>query len=473
MIPGPGFDWPDELPEIPDLESESSRGLFLMNSLMDEVSYEKLSDHNIISFKKNIPKSITNPKSDQNAPETKKRHKFEHRKVLIIEPNMERAKQCADLLKAVGMEPVIKITDEAIAKVLKRSVEFVVVIINIFSSRFDGLMITKKLTEKHSKDFLPILALVPEENKGRKIEAFTAGCLNHLDVPINEDEFNLKMDRMLRLGNMAKTMVKSSREMEAQLKDAKKFLQTIIPAPLKMLKNISFYSFFRPCNYIGGDMLSSFQLDENRIGFYVADVSGHGVVSAMIALWLHKTMSPQMGARSAITKKKINTPPYYEIIEPDEVCTTLDRLMAENESDQYLTMFYGIIDMKTGEISYCCGGHPAPYIIDNKGKVTSLDCDGPPVGMGLDLEYTRGEHTLREGERLFIFSDCAIEIDSPDGVQFGEENLEKSLEETSNLDPGEQLESISKILFKYYDSENLTDDLTMLNVIYKNKGNDL
>lgn len=187
--------------------------------------------------------------------------------------------------------------------------------------------------------------------------------------------------------------------------------------------------FYQPSDELGGDSLNLFSFRRNKIGMYIADVSGHGVAAALLAVTLHKTVTPVPGQPSMLTMgTPDNTIPLGH--RPADLIEILNkRFPMDPEIMQYFTMCYGCLDCDNGNFKYCVAGHPQPVIVRD-GVATRLPGGGLPVGFLEDADPEEYMVSLEPGDRVCIYSDGISEAVNNDNVQFGDDELMERAEES-------------------------------------------
>jgi serine phosphatase RsbU (regulator of sigma subunit) len=165
------------------------------------------------------------------------------------------------------------------------------------------------------------------------------------------------------------------------------------------------YEFSRrlyPSTYLSGDFVDYFTIDDQHIGFYMADVSGHGAASAFVTVML-TTLVRQL--REEYRVEGDDTIPY-----PEKVLERLNREFCGQRFNKHLTIFYGVIDRGDNRL-ICSSGGQYPYpILHNGGEARFLPIQGLPIGLFNYAEYQRRTVALPERFALVLVSDGVLEI---------------------------------------------------------------
>jgi len=211
---------------------------------------------------------------------------------------------------------------------------------------------------------------------------------------------------------------------------------------------VRLYASLNPAREVGGDFYDFFYLDEDRLCFVVADVSGKGVPAALfmaVAISYIRAYSSGELSPSAIVQKVNNA------------------LCINNEASMFVTLFIGILDLDSRRLSYVNAGHPKPYLSSaQKAPYPIESANDPVVGAMEDIDFREFSITLQRGDRLFIYTDGVNEAFSKDGKQFGEERLRSLLDTASSTPSNQVLREIRQNIDAFCADEPQSDDITMM-----------
>ena len=159
--------------------------------------------------------------------------------------------------------------------------------------------------------------------------------------------------------------------------------------------------------YLSGDFVDYFPIDDRHVGFYMADVSGHGAASAFVTVMLNTMM---IQYRDALWQSGDDG-----ILHPQQILQRLNRDLCRQNLDKHLTLFYGVIDLEQHTLHYSNAGQfPYPLLYDGH-EVGSLECPGRPLGLFADAEYRVWQRELPQECILVLVSDGILELMSEDG----------------------------------------------------------
>jgi serine phosphatase RsbU (regulator of sigma subunit) len=225
--------------------------------------------------------------------------------------------------------------------------------------------------------------------------------------------------------------------------------------------NCSFgsYTFRRrlyPSMYLSGDFVDYFPIDDRHIGFYMADVSGHGAASAFVTVMLNTLVTQY---RDALWQSGDDT-----ILHPERTLQRLNRDLCRQNLDKHLTLFYGVIDLEQNTMRYSnAGQYPYPLQYDGR-EVRTLECRGRPLGLFEDAEFRVWQSDLPRECVLVLVSDGILELMPEDAMLKRYSALLSAGQETA-LDLDEMTAGLDVLADKH-----LPDDIAFL-VISRSRSN--
>jgi serine phosphatase RsbU (regulator of sigma subunit) len=233
--------------------------------------------------------------------------------------------------------------------------------------------------------------------------------------------------------------------------------KSLVPDSLSEHEKMKFSFHYEPIGQVGGDYYDVVDIDSNRKGVILADVSGHGVSSAFIAAML-----------------KISFTNYAsDKLSPSDVLSQLNREYCNViKTGDYVTAFYAIFDTKKNTITYSGAGHPKPIFQHGRGtEFELLASEGFFIGMFDEAEYEDSVLEFREGDRFLAYTDGIIEAYSEErNEQFGETRLLKSFIKYQNKSIDQIIQLIIKDVKEFMHKSKFYDDLAIVSVEYKKQG---
>jgi sigma-B regulation protein RsbU (phosphoserine phosphatase) len=241
----------------------------------------------------------------------------------------------------------------------------------------------------------------------------------------------------------------------------------LLPKKLNIAREISIRARFIPSRYVSGDTYNIFRLDEDHLGLYQIDISGHGVSAALFSVSLTQMLNAY--SFNNLLKTQVSNPPYYEINSPTKVVSLLNNEHFVERYDIYFTMIYMIINIHTGEFSYARAGHNPPVILRGDHTLEHSDEGGLPIGWDFDRKDPLVKGKLLHGDKMFIFSDGIIESRNKAGETYGEERLWEMFRRNAANDLDVTLNTTISDLSGFTKTLKFDDDISIIALKYLGK----
>jgi len=211
---------------------------------------------------------------------------------------------------------------------------------------------------------------------------------------------------------------------------------------------------FSAAKYVGGDFYDCFKVNDDRLAVVIADVSGKGLPAAMFMA-------------TAVTLIRSNVHKGTSLAKAME--KTNRELAASNSMKYFVTVWIGIIDLRTGNVEYVDAGHNPPFARLG-GEYTMIECK-PDFVLGRKRKIRFNEHYMKLdiGDRLFLYTDGVTEAVADDGNMYGEDRLKMALNSSTELDVKGTLDLINDDLAHFVKGHEQSDDITMLALEYTHK----
>jgi sigma-B regulation protein RsbU (phosphoserine phosphatase) len=192
----------------------------------------------------------------------------------------------------------------------------------------------------------------------------------------------------------------------------------------------------------------------DKLFFCIGDVSGKGVPAALV-------MATMRSLFRSVTS--------HEERAAKIVADINNTLAEQNDQNMFVTLFVGVLDLPTGELSYCNAGHNAPLIIRAEhGEVRTMDVQpNLPVGISLGYAYVEQKMQLSYGDTLFLYTDGLTEAENIRHEQFGEQRMEQALNASLALRPREIVDAMDAQVAAFVGEAEQSDDLTLMAVRYQ------
>jgi phosphoserine phosphatase RsbU/P len=242
---------------------------------------------------------------------------------------------------------------------------------------------------------------------------------------------------------------------ESELQVAREIQMSILPRifpAFPQCTEFELHATIEPAREVGGDFYDFVLVDNDRLCFTIGDVSGKGVPASLF-MAVTKTLWRVAVAQHA---------------RPDLVLTMLNNeLCRDNESGMFVTVFHGVLHLRTGEIQYSNGGHNLPYHLSRTGQAQFIaNTGGMALGVTDMAKYATKTLRLDVGEGLFMYTDGVTEAMDSDGNQFTEERLQASLQRDQSPPPKAAIQRALDEVKHFVAGAEQSDDITTLALRY-------
>jgi phosphoserine phosphatase RsbU/P len=237
-----------------------------------------------------------------------------------------------------------------------------------------------------------------------------------------------------------------------ELAAAQALQQAILPPKFPKSPFYEGFGMMRAARQVSGDFYDAFMLNEHLLGLVIADTCGKGVPAA-----IYMAMAQTILRSVAIA----------EVAPADVVHETNRLLEAQNPMQMFVTVFYGVLDVRSGELRYATGGHDGPLVRRADGSVDKLtSVRGLVLGIVDRFDFGQGMIRLAEGDTLLLFTDGITEGISVDGEMFGEERLVRYLAEGGDKPIELLVGDLASSTERFAGTGRQADDITCVGLRY-------
>ena len=358
--------------------------------------------------------------------------------VLIVDDDDGVRRVFQRLLTAAGFRPLLAKDGQAGLTVLREQAPDAV-LLDLNMPGMSGLdVLTKAAAERPET---PLIMISGTGVIDDVVQALRRGAWDYVTKPVEDSQLLIQaVRRALEKSSLLRENREQRVRLEAlngQLTDAVNELrgdqeagrrvqfQLLPPDGLRF----GHYTFTRrlfPSQYLSGDFVDYFALDDDHVGMYMADVSGHGAASAFVTAMLSAVIARY---REAVTRGEGEV-----MLAPDRLLETLNHDLDLRKMHKHVTMFYAVLDLRSHVLSFSSAGqYPFP-LISNGEEVHVLECSGRPLGMFADSRYARRDVSLAGARRMLLLSDGILELLPPSPNQHKLDEVKERLLAGANIE---------------------------------------
>ncbi|MGA1473943.1 MAG: SpoIIE family protein phosphatase [Prochlorothrix sp.] len=339
-------------------------------------------------------------------------------KVVVIDDDRISLTYTVMTLKREGYE-VHRATDGTEGLALIRSLCPDLIICDWMMPGTNGIQVCKLVKQDPALAPAFFILLTGRTKVEDLIRGFDTGADEFLAKPVTGPEMRARVRAGLRIARMnqalrtvAQDLQSQKQRLEVELQEAADYVRSLLPQALKPLDPaIAVQSYFVLSSQLGGDFFDFHWLDEHHLRIYLMDTAGHGLRAAFFSISVQHFLK-------SLTRSK--TP--VDLFDPAQVLQALnDRFQMEDHNNQYVTVWYGIFDRRTQQLTYSNAGHPPAVLLNSTLKNVADRCQilpssGPPIGILPFSRYKSQTCSIEPGSTLYIFSDGLYEVIPPEEI---------------------------------------------------------
>ncbi len=343
-----------------------------------------------------------------------------------------------------GVEALHLLTDD-------ETIDLVMTDINM--PEMDGLTLLTKIKEMENPLMRSIIVSAYGDIQNIRT-AMNRGAFDFVVKPIDLNDLEITLNKSLNDLHILKEALRSRDQLTAIKRDlsiATEIQTSILPKIFPAFpdrKEFDIYAKMIPAKEVGGDLYDFFLIDKNRLGVIIGDVSGKGIPAAMF-MAVSKTLLKATAIKG---------------ISPDTCLSSVNEILVdESLPTVFVTVFYGILDTRSGAFEYCCGGHNPPYLVSKSGAVTPLaNRGGVLLGGVKGVEFESNILMLQPGDTLFLYTDGVTEAMNKNEELFTDARLISALQKNPTQPLEEMVNNVFSEVENFAAGAQQSDDITCL-----------
>lgn len=342
-------------------------------------------------------------------------------------------------------------------KLLLEHPDFDIILSDINMPEMDGLTLLAKVNELRN----PALKCIMVSAYGDMDNIRTAmnrGAFDFATKPIDLQDLELTIDKAASQVAFIKAAQNEHSQLDSiryDLEIAREIQTSILPKrfpPYPHLKTFDLYASMKAAKTVGGDFYDFFLIDDSHLGFVMADVSDKGVPAAIFM---------------AISRTVIRATALEERTSANCLQKSNALLCHESVNSMFVTVFYGILNINTGVLSYTNAGHNSPFLIHRMGDVSMLPLTNDTV-LGISEGVTFHEYRLQlePGDRIFLYTDGVTEAMDAGYNQYGEDRFLQLCRDMTSDTPSGMIDKATGAVAEFVGEAEQSDDITMMTLAF-------
>ncbi len=362
--------------------------------------------------------------------------------ILVVDDVAINTEVVQSVLSGEGFRTLVA-NDGPTARILSRAEHPDLILLDVLMPGESGFETCALLKSDPVTVDIPIIFLSALDDVKSKVTGLRIGGVDYVPKPVSGEELLARVRVHLRIRDANRILVRHER---ARLDELRLAQQALLVNPTDC-PEACFAVFFQPLEAAGGDFYDVVQVDSEVFGYFVADVSGHGVSAAFLTSAIKALLRQYCGP----------------LFSPEDTMRGIDSVMRQMlGEEQYLTACYARLNRRSGRLTVVSAGHPPLILADPSGSVRPLEMDGDPLGLFSSLVLHRRDVRVSPGDRFYLYSDGLIEASPGGGRQLGLKRLAEACARQQARPLAVAVAAIAAELRP--EGATVTDDLLLLGV---------
>lgn len=366
--------------------------------------------------------------------------KYPEKTILVIEDNHDLRSYISNIFMSEGCNVIPAENGEEGIKIISGKKLPDLIVTDLMMPKVSGLDFIKFIKADEHLKSIPVILLTARADIETRIDVHEAGADGYLSKPFNEAELLACVRNLFNLKARELSLLKD-------IEKARNILHGLLPEKIPERKGMKFSVLYEPMDIVGGDLYDFLELSGERIGIFVADVSGHGLPAAMISS-IGKIVLSMLGP---------------DVNSPADLLEKLNEQLYGKTANNFMTAWYGILDPINKKITYASAGHPPALLVRNDSYIF-LKNHGSALGVFNARKYENKEVEILSGDRFVIYSDGIVETAKADEEMFGEERFIHVFLNNKNLSIADQLNLALREAKVFNGEHPFEDDITVVGI---------
>lgn len=378
-------------------------------------------------------------------------------RILVVDDNEDNRYTLTLYLDLEGHRNIVTANDGEEAIVRLKSEPFDLVLLDVMMPKVDGYEVLFWLKDQPRLRDLPVIMISALNEINSVIRCIELGAVDYLFKPFNPTLLMARLGATLEKKQLRDQVNAHLNRLENELEAARKLqlgmVPHVFPSPTAQWP-IDLFAMMEPAREVGGDLYDFFTLPDGRLCFLVGDVSGKGMPAA---LFMARTKSLVRMAAELMRSGDGG------VARASDIIGRVNRELAVNNAAMmFVTMFFAILDLATGQLEFCNAGHNPPYRLKGGEVVPIEEPRGIVLGVLFGAAHQTGQLLLAPGETIYLFTDGVTEANDAGTALFSEARLEAALRRSAGRTSADLIEGVTAELRTFVGAAKAFDDITML-----------
>jgi serine phosphatase RsbU (regulator of sigma subunit) len=324
------------------------------------------------------------------------------------------------------------------------------ILLDVMMPEMDGYEVCRRLKADPATSEIPVIFLTGQTRAEDETQGFDLGAVDYVHKPFSPAVVKARVRSHILLREARAQLAKRLLDINAEFEMARQIQLSILPHTLPNLEGLDIAARYLPMTAIAGDFYDFIAIDQKHLGVLIADVSGHGLPSALIASMLQVALTTQVANAS----------------EPAKVLSGLNQALCGKFTSNFVTAAYVYLDLKDKFMRYAGAGHP-PLLLcrASSGKAAKVLENGLILGMFPEATYEALELPLEPGDRILLCTDGIPEAPNRAQEQYGTGRIMRFMENNTSLRADQFSDAFLRELSLWSEQspeQGQQDDITLL-----------
>jgi phosphoserine phosphatase RsbU/P len=330
------------------------------------------------------------------------------------------------------------------------------ILLDVMMPQMDGYTVCRHLKADPRTRDTPVIFLTGRTEVSDETRGFEVGAVDYIHKPFSPPIVTARVRTHLMLRDAHRTVARQLLTLSGELEMAQQVQRSILPRETPKLPGLDIVARYIPMSSVAGDFYDFIVVDEKHVGILIADVSGHGLSSALIASMLQTALAAQSPRAS----------------NPAQVLSGLNQALYGKFQSYFVTAAYLFVDMSTRTVHYAGAAHP-PLLLWRARAREAIECleNGLMLGPFPNATYSTLVFSLEKGDRIVLITDGIVETLDPSGNEFGMNRLRQAIESKHDLAADRFADALLESLTTWSEramGASQSDDITLLIIDLKN-----
>jgi sigma-B regulation protein RsbU (phosphoserine phosphatase) len=330
-----------------------------------------------------------------------------------------------------------------------------IILLDVMMPEMDGYEVCRRLKSDPATAEIPIIFLTAKDQTADETEGFSLGGADYIHKPVNREILKARVATHVELKQsidnlheLSEALARAKQRMENELNVGHDLQRSMLPAVVPDSNHFDLCASMDAAREVSGDFYDYFMLNDEELWFCVADVSGKGVPAALF-MAMTKIL---LKSRSQDDRKT------------SKVMTRVNAILAEDNAEcMFVTVFLGVLQVRSGTITYTNAGHNLPFIKRANGALETVpDSHGPILGVQEGREYGESSIELGPEDMLLVYTDGVTEAMDVEGQLYSGSRLENVLQSIEHPTAEALLKTVHASVDEFAHGAEQADDITMI-----------